>query len=184
MNIDNPKPKTGNRKPASRRGQAAMEYLMTYGWAILVIVIVLAVLFFLLPMAQPPETCQFRQPGFSCSENPALILDQNGELFAVFNLQNGKGQTIILNSTLCTSASFTDAPGEEFRTNVKDTEKRIPAGATKTYNATCVDRDGDPIVMAPNTAFRGIVVIYYNYENDVTSILRPADATIAGTVIG
>jgi len=42
-----------------------MEYLMTYGWALLVIVIVIAVLMFIRPFGAP-ESCVFQTPGFSC----------------------------------------------------------------------------------------------------------------------
>ncbi|MCX6777790.1 MAG: hypothetical protein NT157_02800, partial [Candidatus Micrarchaeota archaeon] len=49
-----------------RKGQAAMEYLMTYGWAILVIVIVLAALLYLgVFNVRPPEICTF-SPGITC----------------------------------------------------------------------------------------------------------------------
>ena len=53
----------------TKRGRAAMEYLMTYGWAILVIVIVITILAFYLPqLIKTPEGCLFSQPGFSCSD--------------------------------------------------------------------------------------------------------------------
>ncbi len=51
-----------------RRAQAAIEFLITNGWAILVVVILLAVLFYigvLSPQNTTPNTCLF-QPGFSC----------------------------------------------------------------------------------------------------------------------
>lgn len=52
-----------------QRGQSAMEYLMTYGWAILVIVLVLAVLFYLGVFTPPtPTICSAPAP-FHCSEH-------------------------------------------------------------------------------------------------------------------
>ena len=42
----------------SLRAQAAMEYLVTYGWALLVIVIVIAVLLYINPF-RAPEQCLF-----------------------------------------------------------------------------------------------------------------------------
>ena len=42
------------------KGQAMMEYLMTYGFAILVIVVILAALaFYILPLIGTPESCLF-----------------------------------------------------------------------------------------------------------------------------
>ncbi|MCL5433890.1 MAG: hypothetical protein M1538_02855 [Candidatus Marsarchaeota archaeon] len=55
------------------RAQSAMEYLMTYGWAILIIAIVLAILFKLgvFSGASLTGTSCLGSPGFSCS-NPVL----------------------------------------------------------------------------------------------------------------
>ncbi len=53
---------------SDHRAQAAIEFLITNGWAILVVVILLAVLFYigvLSPQNTTPNTCLF-QPGFSC----------------------------------------------------------------------------------------------------------------------
>lgn len=172
-----------NRNKSARRGQAAMEYLMTYGWAILVIVIVLAVLAYFLPkLTKTPEVCQFTQPGFSCSENPALVLN-NGQVVAQFNLQNGKGQTINVSRVLCTTTTLTEA-NKTYATAVDLASSNVPAGASARLNATCVDKGGNPISQNPNSDFRGIIVIYYNYQNDVTTVERPADAVLTGTVLG
>ena len=49
-----------------KKGQTAMEYLMTYGWAILIIMVVLAVLFYLGVLNPPvPSQCTF-PAGVSC----------------------------------------------------------------------------------------------------------------------
>ncbi len=62
-----------------RKGQAAMEYLMTYGWALLVIVVVLGALVYmgvLNPQGMVPETCNL-QAGLMCN---VLGLSQDGKL--------------------------------------------------------------------------------------------------------
>jgi len=174
-------------KPAvsarSRRGQAAMEYLMTYGWAILVLVIVLAVLAYFLPrLTKAPEICQFTQPGFSCSENPAVV-NQGGIVKVAFNLQNSKGQSINVSRVLCTTASLTDAKLND-ATAVPAADQLMSAGATQQINATCKDKDGNALTLGANSDFRGTLIVYYNFENDVISIPRPADAIITGTVLG
>src|SRR5271154_5956592 len=58
--------------------QSAMEYLTTYGWAILIIAIALAVLFDLISTAAagPPQTCLL-PAGFSCQN---YFMAQNGLL--------------------------------------------------------------------------------------------------------
>jgi hypothetical protein len=160
-----------------------MEYLMTYGWAILVIVIVLAVLAFFLPkLTATPELCQFTQPGFSCSSNPAIVLN-NKQVTAEINLENDKGQTVNVSRVLCTSAALADA-NKSSATVPPGGPVTIPAGASVILNASCVDKSGNAISQNPNTGFRGIIVVYYNFQNDVTTIERPADAVLTGTVLG
>jgi hypothetical protein len=53
-----------------RKGQTAMEYLMTYGWAILIIMIVVVVLFYLgvFNLGSTISQCTF-PPGFTCVAN-------------------------------------------------------------------------------------------------------------------
>jgi len=52
----------------NRRGQAAMEFLMTYGWAILVVLIALGALFYLGVFSpKVPNTCNIPAP-FVCQD--------------------------------------------------------------------------------------------------------------------
>lgn len=70
------------------RGQAAMEYLMTYGWALIVLTVVLGVLFSMgvfNPQNYMSEECSF-QPSLPCR---GTFLTSEGELTIV--LANGLG---------------------------------------------------------------------------------------------
>ncbi len=70
------------------RGQAAVEYLMTYGWAILILVTVLGILYsvgILNPQSYTQEECLF-QPSLKCE---SLSLNTNGEVG--ITLRNGMG---------------------------------------------------------------------------------------------
>lgn len=59
---------------------------MTYGWALLIIVIVLAALVALNPISTP-ATCRFDQVGFGCNELPTM--NTQGKLYLrVTNSQN------------------------------------------------------------------------------------------------
>ncbi len=72
-----------------RKGQSAMEYLMTYGWAILVIIIVIAVLFYigvLNPRNVTPTVCNF-PPGISCSS--FKLTSPDGQLFLIIGQATG-----------------------------------------------------------------------------------------------
>ena len=56
-----------------KRGQAAMEFLMTYGWAILVVAIVFGVLAYYFNIGAP-DTCKIDQP-FTCVDGTVTSAD-------------------------------------------------------------------------------------------------------------
>ena len=87
----------------SRSGQAAMEFLMTYGWAILVVLAAIAALAYfgvLSPEKFLGEKC-ILEPGLACISSKveptkvSLVIAQN------------KGRTIIVNSVTVGSCSGT-----------------------------------------------------------------------------
>ena len=91
----------------TRKGQSAMEYLMTYGWAILVIIIVIAVLFYigvLNPRNVTPSSCTF-PPGISCASYKLHATDGEFEL----SLGQATGQSIRIEAIKCTQ-NTTAAP--------------------------------------------------------------------------
>ena len=57
------------------KAQSAMEYLMTYGWAILIIAVVLAALFAIGTFggsAGTPDAC-IAQPGYTCTTPSSVV---------------------------------------------------------------------------------------------------------------
>ena len=94
-----------------KRGQAAMEFLMTYGWALLVVLVAIGALAFfgvLNPGQFLPETCTI-MPGLSCNDfkvSTAGGVPTNGQIQLV--IQNGLGKDlkdINLTATDCTDSS-------------------------------------------------------------------------------
>jgi hypothetical protein len=83
------------------RGQAALEFLMTYGWAILVVLIVIGALAYfgvLNPTIMLPEKC-ILQMGLYCKNHIIQTppTDGNGRNDSVFlELENGMGKGIII----------------------------------------------------------------------------------------
>ncbi len=78
----------------SRSAQAAMEFLMTYGWAILVVLAAIAALAYfgvLSPEKFLPEKC-ILQPGIACVSHKV----ETSQVTLV--ISNGLGRTIIINS--------------------------------------------------------------------------------------
>jgi hypothetical protein len=99
------------------KAQSAMEYLMTYGWAILIIAVVLAVLFSLNVFnagANLGSSC-IGQPGYSCS---AASINSGGIL--TFTLGQGTGSTVYNAVFSCISSANSVA---------------VPGTATQPFNA-------------------------------------------------
>jgi hypothetical protein len=88
-----------------KRGQAAMEFLMTYGWALLVVLIAIGALAFfgvLNPGQFLPSTCTIA-PGISC--DGFKVTEDSVELI----LTNGMGTTLGVAGDLFTVYIFQDA---------------------------------------------------------------------------
>ena len=103
-----------------------MEYLMTYGWALLVIVIVIAVLLYINPF-RAPEQCIFDNAGLYC-ERPVLqvdgvsqintptqsILNQHVSGLLSASITNGERRTITITGIAC--ARGTSRPNADMST--------------------------------------------------------------------
>ena len=88
------------------KAQSAMEYLMTYGWAILIIAVVLAALDFLGVFNGNTfigSSC-LATPGYLCS-NPIMTANANGPNLLSFNFEQDTGQTIYEVSFACAASS-------------------------------------------------------------------------------
>ena len=72
-----------------RKGQSALEYLMTYGWALIVIAIVIGVLIFVTSGATGGVTCQSQSTGLIVTEW-AVTQDSVG-----LTLRNATGGNIV-----------------------------------------------------------------------------------------
>ena len=81
-----------NKLSKQRKSQAAMEFLMTYGWAILVVLAAIAALAYfgvLSPEKFLPEKC-LMETGFTCISSKVETSQ------STIVLQNGYGRTIII----------------------------------------------------------------------------------------
>ena len=102
-----------------KRGQAAMEFLMTYGWALLVVLVAIGALAFfgvLNPGQFLPSTCTIT-PGISCNafQATAIVTANDGTVTLV--LQNGMGVDLesfeVTMPSICGATIFTDAGGDD-----------------------------------------------------------------------
>jgi hypothetical protein len=119
-----------------KKGQAALEFLMTYGWAILVVLVAIGALAYfgvLNPGAYLPNTCLIG-PGFSCDDfkvdgtGAATVIIKNGGKETITNITLSMGteaststcvpsaSLAVGSSTTCTwaAAAVTATSGEKF----------------------------------------------------------------------
>ncbi|MBN2458378.1 hypothetical protein JXB31_04585 [Candidatus Woesearchaeota archaeon] len=101
-----------------KRAQAAMEFLMTYGWAILVVLAAIGALAYfgvLSPGNLLPQRCEF-SAGLDCTENPDASASGATITFPVTNSLGYKVQILTATSTgtgTCAgAATFSPATGE------------------------------------------------------------------------
>jgi len=114
----------------NRRAQAALEFLMTYGWAILVVLIVIGALAYfgvLNPNILVPEKCTL-QTGMSCKDYRVTSTK------VTLDLQNGMGKGIIIRTINLTQSGST---GECVRQNIGSTDGLIANGRDTTLNINC-----------------------------------------------
>lgn len=92
----------------TKKGQAAMEFLLTYGWAIVIIVVALAALFFLGVFSSGSGTANCNAQGpIHCKQavitNEAVLLN-----LAVANVQTAKVVEVTINGEECHEISNVD----------------------------------------------------------------------------
>jgi hypothetical protein len=78
-----------------------MEYLMTYGWALLVIVIAIGVLLILNPF-KASQQCIFEGSGLACNQPSNPIIGTGGVLY--MTLTNGMQNSILVKDVICTAS--------------------------------------------------------------------------------
>lgn len=91
----------------NKKGQAAMEFLMTYGWAILVVIAAIAALAYfgvLDPARLLPERCQF-PAGMDCIDKAAITTGS-----VTVALRNNQGFPITVSDATVSGTGGCDTP--------------------------------------------------------------------------
>ena len=158
----------------SSRAQAAIEFLMTYGWAALIILVVMGMLFYLgvfNPSTSAASSCVLPS-GFTCVE---YRLDDNGNLY--LDVGQATGRTITVTGVGCSASgnpSLTDYPSVQIRNG----GHAVVTGA------------GVPCLNATGLSFKGKVVIQYTVagsaltRNITATVTAPLSGTGTGTGYG
>ena len=89
-------------KLSTKRSQSALEYMMTYGWAILIIVIV-AVILYSMGIFNPASSISTTVTGFSSTPVSSAIFTDNGGLS--LSVQNSVGYPIEITNITATTTT-------------------------------------------------------------------------------
>jgi len=143
--------------------QAAMEYLMTYGWAILIIALALGVLYSLgvfNPNRLKPVGCFLPAP-FTCQIQ--AFKGSDGTLSIL--LGQGSGQTITITNVACVDNSRLNGAGG-IPSNSADytytTSTNLASGGTIPIpSLKCIKSDGTTFKGSIGDTFSGTLVIGY-----------------------
>jgi len=135
------------------KAQSAMEYLMTYGWAILIIAVVLGVFFSIgvfNPSAFVSSTCVLSS-GLECAN---YVLSTNGIL--TVRIENSMNDPINITAIGCSENKTTNGM------STLPVQAYIPLGGSYTFNIPCAGASNSLI----GSLYEGYLNI--NYTDDVT----------------
>jgi len=163
-----------------KKAQTAMEYLTTYGWAILIMIVVVAVLFYLGVLSpQTPTYCNF-PAGFSCVSYQ--LSAGTGKLYLVVG--QATGRTIVVKGINCTQNTSQDFAINGVITYGADENQVVIASGNKAVlstpndasrkwlNISCVDADGKVSGATFGAVYNGRIYIkYYEPETRMTRVV-------------
>jgi hypothetical protein len=154
--------------------QSAMEFLTTYGWAILVITIVLAAVFLGGYFSQGsyigPATCTI-SGGFACS---VMHIETNGLVTVVLSQDTSDA----INLTAFTCDQNDSFKNFQYPGGVPNTPVYLPIGGNYTIYVQCYNNYGSPFNGIIGTPFIGYLVV--RYHDAVTAL----QSTVSGKVVG
>jgi hypothetical protein len=156
--------------------QSALEYLTTYGWAILIIAVALVTLFELGIFTPKPDTQCIIEAGFSCS---GYTLNSQGVLAFTLNQQtshpvNITGIACYENGTLLAGQAPYNPPSNQVF---------MPVGSSTTFYVQCFSSQNNEFSGNLGSYFHGSIAIYYKdaithlTELAVGSLILPVTTT-------
>ncbi|MGC8533305.1 MAG: LamG-like jellyroll fold domain-containing protein [Candidatus Parvarchaeum sp.] len=154
----------------SKRSQSALEYMMTYGWAILIIVIV-AVILYSMGIFNPSSSVTFTSSGFSPFAVSSVICNPSGLLVTLIGggLPN-TATSATISKIYITSNTGTTALTKEYNL----TPIKIYPGTTATIiipTITCT---------SANTKYSLSANLQYSYSTPAGNVITNTTGTITG----
>ncbi len=144
--------------------QNAMEFLVTYSWAILILVLIIAGLYFLgifSPQTSLSQQCLFPST-FSCLN---YQLFSNGSVF--INIQQLSLDTIVVTSLSCSANSTAS------NVIVPSNQIVLSSGKNFTYTLPCYGSNGALFASSVGTVFKGYIQLNYtDVQSQLPSISK------------
>ncbi|MFH0818130.1 MAG: hypothetical protein V1909_05885 [Candidatus Micrarchaeota archaeon] len=147
----------------SLRGQSATEQIITYGWAGMILIVVLGVLLYFGVFNfsnSIPERCVF-QNGFFCKSH-RLYAESNGNITASVYVTNKLSQKVKITSILCSEEPVNPATGYPARGLFATSLVMLPEG-TKNFTISCFKKDGT-YKASPGESYQGLIYVKYVIE--------------------
>jgi len=122
----------------NRKSQSAMEYLMTYGWAILVVLIALGALFYLgVFNPKTPSTCNANAP-LTCTD---VVADNSAGTITLVLASTGTSDADVTGITIDSPSGITTCAFELGELGVISTD--TPTGIK--WDSCAFDNEGDKL---------------------------------------
>ena len=162
------------------KSQASLEYLMTYGWALLVIVLVIMGLAWMMQSAKTPDMCVAQQPFACMSPPPNIFVDTSNNLNVNVSLKNMGTMPIEVVGYVCVDQSSEEPDSAAYTS----TSASISPGSQELLTVPCKKCAGgscSPISSYKSgSTFKGRVYVKYKYEGETGERLTTME--ISGTV--
>lgn len=153
-------------KSGKSRAQSAMEYLITYGWAIIIIAIVLTALFELGLFTPPVSTACVFPADFGCVSSTLY----SGNSTVVINVQQNTASSVNITAYGC------NAQGTVTNMHAVANGIVLNIGGNTTFGVQCYN-NGTVVSLSAGQIFKGYVLINYT---DINSGFRH---TVVGQLI-
>ncbi|MCL5680310.1 MAG: hypothetical protein M1465_03165 [Candidatus Marsarchaeota archaeon] len=181
------------------RGQSAIEYLVTYGWAMMIIIAAVGMLYFyvIIPMSIPPNNCVFivgvscdnygvgmsqastntvnvslmlSNPNYYPIKDPVMVINSQGSNYSATCVPS----FVNPGATFVCSAGVYDNFGNHLKANVYIKEYNCGLSKYGEFNGTCAD--------PPIQIYKG--AIYDTFSKNITAkptalIVNPSTLTLA-----
>ena len=156
----------------SKRSQSALEYMMTYGWAILIIVIV-AVILYSMGIFNPSSSVTFTSSGFTPFTISSVICSQDSLSFSVLAgpVPNG-AYSMSIDKFYIVSSSGTNASRISYT---------LPNPITLTSGKTVVIAVPNVICPSAGTKVSMSANLEYSYSTTAGKVVTNTTGTLAGT---